>query len=106
MNKVDKTYVELLLKIKEQGYDCESAREGMPGTRAIFGEKLEFDNEIYPILQGKKVSFKNIISELIWFLKGDTNVKFLRQNKNYIWDKDAYKYYKRLGGIFDFEICC
>lgn len=106
MNKVDKTYVELLLKIKEQGFDCESAREGMPGTRAIFGEKLEFDNEIYPILQGKKVSFKNIISELIWFLKGDTNVKFLRQNKNYIWDKDAYKYYKRLGGIFDFEKWC
>ena len=98
MNKVDKNYVELLLKIKEQGFDCEPARTNMPGTRALFGEKLEFDNKIYPILQGKKVSFKNIITELLWFLRGDTNIKFLNENGCKIWNDDAYRFYLEKGG--------
>lgn len=98
MNKVDKTYVELLLKIKEQGFDCEPARTNMPKTKALFGEKLEFDNKIYPILQGKKVSFKNILVELLWFLKGDTNIKFLNDNGCKIWNDDAYRFYLEKGG--------
>lgn len=98
MNKVDKTYVELLLEIKEQGFDCEPARTNMPKTKALFGEKLEFDNKIYPILQGKKVSFKNILVELLWFLKGDTNIKFLNENGCKIWNDDAYRFYLEKGG--------
>lgn len=98
MNKVDKIYVGLLSKIKEEGYDCESARANMPGTRALFGEKLEFDNSIYPILQGKKVSFKNVLTELLWFLSGNTNIKALIKNRCYIWNDDAYRFYLEKGG--------
>ena len=91
--RVDEVYVNLLNKIKKYGYICEPARENMPRTKALFGEKIEFDNKVFPILQGKSVSFKNIVSELIFFLKGENNIKFLLQNKCNIWNDDAYKYY-------------
>lgn len=94
MNTVDEKYVSLLKDIKEKGYICEPARKNMPATKALFGEKLEFNNSIYPLLQGKKVSFKNVLIELLWFLKGDSNIKFLVENNCNIWNKDAYRYYK------------
>lgn len=100
----DEIYVSLLKKIKNFGYSCEPARDKMPSTKAIFGEKLEFDNQVFPILQGKKVSFKNILTELLWFLRGDTNIKFLLENNCHIWDDDAYRYYlNRFGGKLNKE---
>lgn len=102
-NQADEVYVNLLKKIKEEGYDCEPARQNMPGTKAVFAEKLEFNNKAFPILQGKKVAFKIMVAELVWFLQGHTTIQFLLKNKCHIWDGDAYRFYKEKGGSLEKE---
>jgi thymidylate synthase len=79
-------YHQLLQQILTEGIASDD-RTGT-GTISIFGAKLEFDlNEGFPLLTTKKVSFKNVATELIWFLKGSTNVQYLRDNNNTIWDE-------------------
>lgn len=69
------------------------------GTRSVFGHQMRFDLERgFPLLTTKKVFLKGVIHELLWFLKGDTNIKYLLDNEVHIWDNDAYRYYCELCG--------
>lgn len=67
------------------------------GTKGIFGYQMRFDlSEGFPLLTTKRVFLKGVIYELLWFLKGDTNIKYLVDNGVHIWDSDAYRYYNEL----------
>mgnify|MGYP003633139656 CR=1 FL=1 len=87
-NNADRQYLELLNTIKTIG-DKKEDRTGT-GTVSLFGEQLKFDlTEGFPLLTTKKVYTRGIIHELLWFLKGDTNIKYLQDNKTRIWDEWA-----------------
>ena len=67
------------------------------GTRSVFGHQMRFDlSEGFPLLTTMRVFLKGIIHELLWFLAGDTNIKYLVDNGVHIWDNDAYRYYGEL----------
>ncbi len=88
-------YQNLLSTIKEQGI-VKGDRTGT-GTKSIFGYQMRFDlGKGFPLLTTKKVFLKGVIHELLWFLNGDTNIKYLIDNGVHIWDNDAYRYYTEL----------
>ena len=90
MNKLDKDYQDLLRDILENG-TTKKDRTGT-GTLSVFGRQLRHDfRDGFPLLTTKRMAFKQIVTELIWFLRGDTNIKFLVDNGCHIWDGDAYK---------------
>ena len=92
-NNVDKQYQALLQDILDNGIEKKD-RTGT-GTLSVFGRQLRF-NDIehhFPILTTKKMPFKTIVTELLWFLRGDTNIQYLVQNGCNIWNGDAYKNY-------------
>lgn len=92
MNNVDKQYLDLLRHILDNGIK-KVDRTGT-GTLSIFDYTMRFDmKEGFPLLTSKKMFLKGIIYELIWFLKGDTNIRYLIDNNVHIWDGDAYKAY-------------
>lgn len=91
MNNVDKQYLDLLQDILDNG-TYKKTRAGY--VKSVFGRMLKFNlKEGFPILTTKKVFTKGIIHELLWFLKGDTNIKYLVDNNVHIWDDDAYRHY-------------
>ena len=68
------------------------------GTKGIFGYQMRFDlSDGFPLLTTKRVFLKGVVHELLWFLKGDTNIKYLVDNGVHIWDSDAFRYYNELG---------
>ena len=90
-----KQYLELLAKIRHEGV-VRDDRTGT-GTMGIFGYQMRFDlGKGFPLLTTKRVFMKGVIHELLWFLKGDTNIKYLVDNGVHIWDSDAYRYYNEL----------
>ncbi len=90
-----KQYLELLEKIRREGV-VRDDRTGT-GTKGIFGYQMRFNlAEGFPLLTTKRVFMKGVIHELLWFLKGDTNIKYLVDNGVHIWDSDAYRYYNEL----------
>ena len=90
-----KQYHDLLRRIINEGV-VKSDRTGT-GTRSVFGHQMRFDlSEGFPLLTTKRVFLKGIIHELLWFLAGDTNIKYLVDNGVHIWDNDAYRYYGEL----------
>jgi len=92
MNNLDKQYQNLLTTILEFGVD-KSDRTGT-GTKSIFGYTIRHKmKEGFPLLTTKKMAFKTMVTELLWFLKGDTNIKYLVDNGCNIWNGDAFKNY-------------
>ena len=90
-----KQYHDLLRRITSEGI-VKGDRTGT-GTRSVFGHQMRFNlADGFPLLTTKKVFLKGIIHELLWFLAGDTNIKYLVDNGVHIWDNDAYRYYKDL----------
>jgi thymidylate synthase len=82
------SYLHLLEKVYHEGKDKED-RTGT-GTRSLFGEQLQIKlSDGFPLLTTKKVSFKNIVTELLWMLRGDTNLAFLHEHGCRIWDEWA-----------------
>lgn len=93
-NNVDKIYLDLLKDISNNG-QIKYTRSGE--TISLFGKQIKFNIQNYiPLLTTKKVYIKGCIHELLWFLKGDTNIKYLVDNNTHIWDDDAYRYYVEL----------
>tara|TARA_B100000963_G_scaffold250334_1_gene219314 strand:- start:1414 stop:2328 length:915 start_codon:yes stop_codon:yes gene_type:complete len=94
MNTLDKQYQELLEDILHNGVQKED-RTGT-GTYSVFGRQIRHNmKEGFPLLTTKKMAWKTMITELLWFLKGDTHIKFLLDHNCNIWNGDAYKAYRR-----------
>ena len=90
MNRLDEQYQCLLKDILEYGVD-KNDRTGT-GTKSIFGYTIHHNmRNGFPLLTTKKVPFKTMATELMWFLMGDTNIKYLVDNNCHIWDGDAFK---------------
>ena len=89
-NSLDKQYQNLLRGVLEKG-ENKGDRTGT-GTLSLFGKTIKHDmSEGFPILTTKKVAFKTMVTELKWFLRGDTNIKYLQDNNCKIWDGDYEK---------------
>jgi thymidylate synthase len=92
INTLDKKYQSLLQDILDNGVN-KGDRTGT-GTISVFGRQIRHNmSEGFPLLTTKKMPFKTITTELLWFLRGDTNIKYLVDNNCHIWDGDAYKNY-------------
>jgi thymidylate synthase len=92
MNDLDKQYTDLLKDILNNGVEKKD-RTGT-GTLSVFGRQIRHSmKDGFPLLTTKKMAFKTMVTELLWFLRGDTNIKFLVDNDCHIWDGDAYKNY-------------
>jgi thymidylate synthase len=92
MNKLDKAYTDLLQDILDNGY-TKGDRTGT-GTVSVFGRQIRHKmSDGFPLLTTKKMAWKQIVTELLWLLRGDTNIKYLVDNNCHIWDGDAYKNY-------------
>ncbi len=102
MSKLDKQYTDLLQTILDYGVEKKD-RTGT-GTKSIFGYIIRHNmKDGFPLLTTKKMAWKQIVTELLWFLRGDTNIKFLVDNDCHIWDGDAWKSWvtKRTNGIIN-----
>lgn len=93
MNNLDKTYQQLLTDILENGVKKED-RTGT-GTISVFGRQIRHNmRDGFPLLTTKKMAWRSMLVELLWFLRGDTSIKFLVDNNCNIWNGDAYKKYR------------
>ena len=94
MNNLDRQYIELLYYILNFGVEKQD-RTGT-GTKSTFGWQIRHNmSDGFPLLTTKKMAFKTMVTELLWFLRGDTNIKFLVDNDCHIWDGDAWANYQR-----------
>jgi thymidylate synthase len=92
MNNLDRQYIELLQDILENGTKRQD-RTGT-GTISVFGRQIRHKmSDGFPLVTTKKMAFKTMVTELIWFLRGDTNIKYLVDNGCHIWDGDCYANY-------------
>ncbi|MDC2805776.1 thymidylate synthase [Leuconostoc suionicum] len=90
MSQNEQQYLDLAKKILDEG-SHQGDRTGT-GTRSLFGTQMRFNlSEGFPLLTTKKVFFGLIKSELLWFLRGDNNIRFLLEHNNHIWDEWAFK---------------
>ena len=91
-NDLDIAYQDLLQDILDNGVEKKD-RTGT-GTLSVFGRQIRHNmQDGFPLLTTKKMAFKTMVTELLWFLRGDTNIKYLVDNNCHIWDGDAYKNY-------------
>ena len=89
-------YLDLLQTIKDKGTIKKEARKGMPGTTSLFGYQFRHNlRDGFPLLTTKKLSWNNIVVELLFFLKGDTNIKYLIDNGCNIWNEDQQMFQNR-----------
>ena len=97
-NKLDQQYQTLLQTILDFG--CTKSDRTGTGTKSIFGYTIRHNmKDGFPLLTTKKMAWKQIVTELLWFLTGDTNIKYLVDNNCHIWDGDAYKRYSVIAGV-------
>jgi thymidylate synthase len=90
MSRNEQAYLDMAREVLETG-NVKGDRTGT-GTRSVFGRQLHFDMaEGFPLLTTKRVPFGLIKSELLWFLQGNTNIRFLLEHNNHIWDEWAFK---------------
>ena len=90
-NALDKQYQDLLQDILDNGTKKET-RNG--GTISVFGRQIRHDMKTgFPLITTKKMAWKTMVTELLWFLRGNTNIKYLVDNNCHIWDGDAYRAY-------------
>lgn len=95
---VDDIYLDLVERIKREGVQ-KGDRTGT-GTLSVFGHQMRFDlSEGFPLLTTKKMAIRSIIHELIWFLRGDTNIKYLVDNSVGIWNEWPYKAYLKKNNL-------
>lgn len=95
MDHPEYQYLNLLKDILKNGVEKKEFNTGIT-LKSVFGRQIRFDlSEGFPLLTTKKVFLKGIIYELLWFLKGDSNIKFLIDNNVHIWDDWAYQGYKK-----------
>ena len=93
-NSVDKQYLELVNHILRFGYTKQD-RTGT-GTKSVFGWQIRHSmKDGFPLLTTKKMAWKTMVTELLWFLRGDTNIKYLVDNGCHIWDGDAWANYSK-----------
>jgi len=98
MNNLDKQYQTLLQTILDFG--CTKSDRTGTGTKSIFGYTIRHNmKDGFPLLTTKKMAWKTMVTELLWFLRGDTNIKYLVDNNCHIWDGDAYKNYLKGGDV-------
>jgi thymidylate synthase len=89
-----KQYLELLQNILDNGVEKESGRANMPNTIGISNAVIHMDmKDGFPLLTTKKIAFRSIVHELLWFISGNTNIKYLVDNGVHIWDSDSYRWY-------------
>jgi len=94
MNRLDKRYQDLLQDILDNGV-VKTDRTGT-GTISVFGRQIKHKmSQGFPLLTTKKMAWKTMVTELLWFLRGDTNIKYLVDNDCHIWDGDIYKNYQK-----------
>jgi len=105
MNTIDSKYQALLEDILDNGVEKQD-RTGT-GTISVFGRQIRHKmSQGFPLLTTKKMAWKSIVTELLWFIRGDTNIKFLLDYNCHIWDGDAYKNYtKEVDDIIDGYKC-
>lgn len=104
-NKLDKSYQDLLSDIMGNG--IKKADRTGTGTKSVFGRQIRHDMSTgFPLLTTKKMAWKAMVTELLWFLKGDTNIKYLVDNGCNIWNGDAYKNYEKyaMANSYDIDI--
>ncbi len=100
MNTLDTKYQELLQDILDNGVD-KTDRTGT-GTISVFGRQIRHRmSQGFPLLTTKKMAWKTMVTELIWFLSGSTNIKYLVENNCHIWNGDALKNYEKHNGEID-----
>jgi thymidylate synthase len=101
MNTLDKKYQNLLQDILDNGVE-KSDRTGT-GTLSVFGRQITHNmKQGFPALTTKKLAWNQVVSELLWFLTGQTNIQYLLKHNNHIWDGDAYKNYtKEVNALID-----
>jgi len=93
MNRLDKRYQDLLEDILDNGV-VKTDRTGT-GTISVFGRQIRHKmSQGFPLLTTKKMAWNTMVTELLWFLRGDTNIKYLLENNCHIWTGDAYKNYR------------
>ena len=101
MNSIDKQYLTLCQDILDNG----TKKQTRTGTDSIsiFGRQIRHKmSDGFPLLTTKKMAWKQIVTELLWFLRGDTNIKFLLDNDCHIWDgDDVIAEIKRLKGLLN-----
>jgi thymidylate synthase len=99
-NGLDEQYIDLLKDILENGVE-KNTRNGK--VLSVFGRSIryKFKDGKFPLLTTKKMAFKTIVTELLWFLRGDTNIKFLVDNGCNVWNGDAYKNYCKIAGRYE-----
>jgi thymidylate synthase len=99
---IEHQYLKLLQDILDNGVEKKD-RTGT-GTRSVFGRQIRHKmSDGFPLLTTKKMAWKSIVTELIWFLRGDTNIKYLVDNNCHIWNGDAYEAYKIKYGYDDID---
>lgn len=97
---IENQYLKLLKRVLHEGRVKWDRTE--VGTLSVFGAQLQHDMSLgFPLLTTKRMYWKGIVTELSWFLRGDTNIRYLIQNGCNIWNGDAYKHYKQIAGSSD-----